>query len=234
MEIEISGNYPIILDGETTGELTVTREGLFWSFEAKCEMRDEIVRLSVYGDGKEGYLGIMEPFGDMLRLTKKFSRSALSEFPISISHAGQKGESENNEPQAIFSRPEPAEVPQYSGEFPLTHREVEEVPPVVPPEDDKPPPVELLFPLCEFEELVWHPCPMPCALFSGVKEKKACSYITGAFLAHDGENQLLAVPEEISETLSDSAAIHFIDKIIICENIYLICKINQGKSISEL
>jgi len=234
MKIEITGCYPIILDGETVGEITITREGVFWSFDAKCEMRDEIVRLSVYGDGKEGYLGIMEPFGEVLRLTKKFSRNALNEFPTSISHAGEKGEVHSLEVEAHTSRPAPVETPQYSGEFPRNYYLREDTPPVVPPEDDKPPPFVLLSPHSEIGELDWRPCPMPCSLFSGVSEKKVCSNITGAFLARDGENHLLAVPEDIAQTLPASSAICFIDKIIICDNIYLICKIYQGKPVSEL
>ncbi|MGI5986399.1 MAG: hypothetical protein ACOX7O_11225, partial [Oscillospiraceae bacterium] len=63
MENEITGIYPIIFDDMTVGEIAITREGLFWTFAAKCEMRDEIVRLSVFGDGEEGYLGVMEPDG---------------------------------------------------------------------------------------------------------------------------------------------------------------------------
>ena len=239
MEIEIAGSYPIILDGETVGEITVSREGLFWSFEASCEMRDEIVRLSVYGNGKEGYLGIMEPFGEMLKLTKKFSRSALKEFPNSISHAGQKGELEGIEPQAFakpqtYTEPKPTEVPQYSGEFPLFCYSGEEVAPIAPPEDNKPPPFERSIPLFDISELDWRPCPLPCSLFSGLKEKKFCSYITGAYIAHGDDFQLLAIPEDIAATLPAESSIYFIDKIIIFDSTYLICEIKQGKSVPEL
>ena len=232
MEIEIAGSYPIILDGETVGEITVSREGLFWSFEASCEMRDEIVRLSVYGNGKEGYLGIMEPFGEMLRLTKKFSRSALKEFPNNISHAGQKGELEGIEPQ-MYAEPKPAEAPQYGGEFPLSCYNSEEVATVAPPEDDKPPPFDLKNPLPNISEYNWHPCPLPCSLFSGLNEKKFCSYITGAYIAHGDDFQLLAIPEDVAALLPEESLIHFIDKIIIFNSIYLVCKIKQGKSVSE-
>lgn len=233
MEIEISGNYPIILDGETTGELTITREGLFWSFDAKCELRNEIVRLSVYGDGIEGYLGIMEPFGDMLRLTKKLSRNALNEFPMNISHAGEKGEMDSIATVDYFNPPEPAEPPRYSGEFPRYYYNNEETPIVAPPEDNKPPPLALLIPPSQIDELDWLPCPMPCSLFSGIKQKKVCSYITGAYIAHEGEDQLLAIPEDIALTIPDSSAFHFIDEISILGDLYLICKIKQGKPVSE-
>ena len=233
MEIEIAGSYPIILDGETTGEITVSREGLFWSFEANCEMRDEIVRLSIYGDGKEGYLGIMEPFGDMLRLTKKFSRSALKEFPSSITHAGQKGELEGIEAEEHV-KPKPAEAAQYNGEFPLSYYIKDNIVPVVPLEDDKPPPTRVFPPPVEYYKLDWHPCPLPCSLFSGIKEKKYCSYISGAYIAQDYDSQLLAVPEDIATTIPEKSLIFFTDEITILEQVYLICKIKQGKSVSEL
>ncbi len=233
MDIEITGNYPIILDGETAGELTITREGLFWSFEAKCELRNEIVRLSVYGDGKEGYLGIMEPFGDMLKLNRKLSRSALREFPEKISHAGQKDELEYILPEAPEIKQEPPEAPTYSGEFPLFLSNKTDTEPSAPLEDDRPPPEEPSLPSTDICELEWHPCAVPCSLFSGLREKRACSYITGAFVAQDSDFYHLAVPEEIAYTLPDTDAIRFTDQIILLDNIYLVCKIKKGKSTSE-
>ena len=236
--MEIAGSYPIILDGEAVGEVTVSREGLFWSFEAKCEMREEIVRLSVYGSGKEGYLGIMEPFGDMLRLTKKFSRSALKEFPESISHAGQKGEPEGMAPptfeeQQTYSELKPAETAQYGGEFPLSCYNGEDGVPIAPPKDDKPPPFKSEDPLRSISELDWYPCTLPCSLFSGLNEKKYCSYITGSYIAHGDDFQLLAIPEDVAALLPEESLIRFIDKIIFFNSTYLVCKIKQGKSVSE-
>lgn len=233
MDIEITGNYPIILDGETVGELTVTREGLFWSFEAKCEKRNEIVRLSVYGDGKEGYLGIMEPFGDMMKLNRKLSRSALREFPEKISHAGQKDELEYIVPEVPETKHELIEAPKNSGEFPLTFFNKAYTESSAPLEDDKPPPDEPLLPPSDICELEWRPCAVPCSLFSGILEKRVCSYITGAFVAQDNDYHLLAVPEEIAYTLPDTDAIRFVDQIILLDNIYLVCKIKKGRSVSE-
>ena len=249
MDIEISGSYPIILDGETAGELTVAREGLFWSFEAKCEPRNEIIRLSVYGDGKEGYLGIMEPFGDMLKLNRKFSRAALKDFPAKISHAAQKGELELIEPidpevkpditrseipeaMPIESRPAPA-APQLSADSPLPCDYSADIEPSVPLEEDKPPPKELAFPQLEISELDWHPCAIPCSLFSGIKEKRVCSYITSALIAQAGEFSLLAVPESIAISLPDTNVINFVDEICFSGEKHLLCIIKDGKSVSE-
>ncbi|MEA4893765.1 MAG: hypothetical protein VB064_00715 [Oscillospiraceae bacterium] len=233
MSIEITGSYPIILDGETTGELTVTREGLFWSFEARCEQRNEIVRLSVYGDGKEGYLGIMEPFGDMLKLNRKLSRSALKDFPEIISHAGQRGELEYAAPETPDTDQEAAEAPRTSSEFPLTFINKANCEPQVPPKDDKPPPEASYYPPTDISGLEWRPCAVPCSLFSGLREKRICGYITGAYIAQDNDVRLLAVPEEIAYTLPDTEAIQFTDQIFLLDKIYLVCKIKEGKSVSE-
>lgn len=92
MDIELTGTYPIIIDGRETGEVSVTREGLFWCFNAKSEMLQDIVRLSVFGEDGEGYLGVMSPENDALTLHKKLSRTALSSFPKSIDHCGKRGE----------------------------------------------------------------------------------------------------------------------------------------------
>ncbi len=93
MEKELSGNYPIIIDGKETGRINVGREGLFWCFEASSETVSEgIIRLSVFGEGHEAYLGVMEPKESKLRLKKKLSRAAIADFPPSISHGGRQGE----------------------------------------------------------------------------------------------------------------------------------------------
>ncbi len=245
MDIEITGNYPIILDGETAGELTVTREGLFWSFDAKCELRSEIVRLSVYGDGKEGYLGIMEPFGEMLKLNRKFSRAALKDFPSRISHAGQKGELEFIGTEVSEIKQEPVEImqestdinqapqaPSYSGEFPQSCYIKDESEPPVPPEDNKPPPEESEYPLMDMTALDWRPCALPCSLFSGIREKRVCSNITGAFIAQLNGFQLLAVPEDIALSLPKDA-IHFVDEINFSDEKFMICIIKNGRSVLE-
>lgn len=234
MENEITGIYPIIFDDMTVGEIAITREGLFWTFAAKCEMRDEIVRLSVFGDGEEGYLGVMEPDGDMLKLTKKLSRTALNSFPKTISHGGRQGKSEyigTDKEQEYSENPANAED-DYSSPpaYEYDGSNVNDI----PPDDNKPPSADCKLPQIELGELIWRPCPCPCSLFTGIEEKKVCSYITGAFSAQEGNRLLLAVPENVALELPISNAIHFIDKIKFSDSIYLICAIDQGKSVSEL
>jgi len=75
---------------------------------------------------------------------------------------------------------------------------------------------------------------LTCSLISGIKEKRLCRFITGSYISTDGETQFLTVPGDVAQALSDESAINFIDKIIISNSIYLICKIKEGKSVSEL
>lgn len=84
--------YPIILEGRQQGVLKVGQEGLFTVFEAHCPRRGGLIRLSVYGEGREGYLGIMQPLNGGLYLKKKLSRSRLSAFPDRLEFAGESGQ----------------------------------------------------------------------------------------------------------------------------------------------
>jgi hypothetical protein len=234
MDMDITGSYPIILDGETTGELSVSREGLFWCFEARSEGRGELVRLSVYGEGREGYLGIMEPFGEMLRLTKKLSRAALRDFPLKISYAGQAGESDNT-PLVREEKKEAQETQEekeYNGEFPLSYYNNEKSTADAPPEDDKPPPNTDIYPQDDVSLLNWHPCPVPCSLFSGLEEKQLCTCIGGALSVREGEMVYLAVPEGVAELMPPSGAIRFDGQAELFGEIYHICKIENGRCIS--
>ena len=47
--------YPLMLEGKRAGTVAVRREGLFTVFEAQCSVQRELLRLSVYGQGREGY-----------------------------------------------------------------------------------------------------------------------------------------------------------------------------------
>ena len=84
--------YPIILNGEKKGKLSVVQEGLNTVFSAQCEDPGRLIRLSVYGEGKEGYLGVMQPENGAARLTKRLTKGALASFPRSIEFAGEAGQ----------------------------------------------------------------------------------------------------------------------------------------------
>ena len=174
MEMELTGSYPIIIDGSQSGKVEITRDGLFWCFCAESErLGDEILRLSVYGDGGEGYLGVMEPEGQKLRLTRKLSRSVLSAFPKSITHGGRQGEL----PRQTEDSPPPALSPAATEE---SHSEALSTEAAIPAEESipppAPPPTAVIRQGCDD----WLPCPCPCWLFSGLREKSSFGGISGA------------------------------------------------------
>lgn len=87
----MSETYPIILSGAERGTLTVTGKGLTTEFMARCGDPGRLVRLSVYGEDAEGYLGVMEPVGGELYLCRRFSRAAMAGFPARIEYAAESG-----------------------------------------------------------------------------------------------------------------------------------------------
>ena len=87
----MSETYPVLINGEKKGTLAVSREGLTTRFDAKCEDPGTLVRLSVYGGGKEGYLGVMTPENGVLTLHRRLTRAALAAFPAEIELAAEAG-----------------------------------------------------------------------------------------------------------------------------------------------
>ncbi len=83
---------PILIDGRETGRLRITREGAYTLFEGRSEDPGQVLRLSVYGGGREGRLGVMTPDKGALALRRRLSRSAMTGFPETIEYAGPAGE----------------------------------------------------------------------------------------------------------------------------------------------
>lgn len=112
----MEGTYPVLIDGVLAGRLTVSRQGALTAFDVRCRAVPGIVRLSVYGGGCEGYLGVLAPEEDGLGLHKTFSRNALRGFPQSIESvepAGMAAERLPIAPQdAVEERSAPQEVPE--------------------------------------------------------------------------------------------------------------------------
>lgn len=83
--------YPVILNGEVCGSLEVRRENCFTVFSVKTRLREGITRVSVYGGGREGYLGVLVPENGCMTLRRALSRNALRLFPEEIVCAGEAG-----------------------------------------------------------------------------------------------------------------------------------------------
>lgn len=105
--------YPIIIDGAEAGTLNVTVEGLFTVFEANVQAREGLVRLSVYGGGQEGYLGVMQPWSGGLYLRRRLSRRECAALPREIEYAGLAGAAdmvrEEAAPEQTYDAPPAAE-----------------------------------------------------------------------------------------------------------------------------
>lgn len=107
------GRFPVLIEDEDRGELLVSRSGAMVLFEAVAEYSGPVLRLSVYGEGREGYLGVMSPGAEQgkVALKKRLSRAQLRAFPQNIEFAAPSGRTElRHEPepeQKTESEPQP-------------------------------------------------------------------------------------------------------------------------------
>lgn len=210
METDLTGNYPLLLDGEEVGALTVSRDGLYWVFDARCTPRTELVRLSVFGEDGEGYLGVMEPCGEKLVLTKRLSKRAIAGFPSAITHAGARG----------------TQVASSESDSPLESESSANSGDDAPPDEAKPPSIPASLP----PGLDWLPCPCPCSLFSSLPEKCAFGEARGARFALCGERTYLAVPSDEAAALRLARPAFFCEADFSGEH-FLICALDDGRLI---
>ena len=113
----MSETYPVLINGEKKGTLTVSREGLTTRFDAKCEDPGTLVRLSVYGGGKEGYLGVMTPENGVLTLHRRLTRAALAAFPAEIELAAEAGRNTSAPECRTESGQTPEKRPERAGDI---------------------------------------------------------------------------------------------------------------------
>ena len=75
-------SLPVYIDGEKCGSISKRTDGLMTVLSARCSARPgRIVRLYVFGGGKSALLGTMQPDGDCLVITRRFSRAELRKLP---------------------------------------------------------------------------------------------------------------------------------------------------------
>ena len=84
-------DYPLMIDGNDAGTLSVSEEGLYTCFEAHAGEHDGLVRLWVCGGGECAYLGVMQPWSGGLYLRRRLSRRELKGFPAQIEYAADQG-----------------------------------------------------------------------------------------------------------------------------------------------
>ena len=168
------GIHPILLDGAVAGKLTVSRQGARTVFDAWCAPMEGIVRISVYGGGAEGCLGVLAPEGDGLTLHRRLSPTEMRAFPREIERVGRAGEPvypegaacplTAREPEAEAAEPEkqPERIAAPAAET-MAEAERTEAPEEAVPEDA--------------ESLNWYASP------------------DGALVCFDGVHSLIALPE---------------------------------------
>lgn len=113
----MEGVYTIMIDGVPAGKLTVRAAGGRTEFSAVCRPQEGLVRISVYGGGREGYLGVLAPENGALTLQRSLSRAAMREFPAEIERVERAGLQEPPRPPEPVpeSDAEDAAVPEDAG-----------------------------------------------------------------------------------------------------------------------
>ena len=168
-------HYPLILDGVEAGSVSVHSEGGWTVFDAQCGDVQGVVRISVYGAGREGYLGVLTPEDGRFALHRRMSRAALRDFPAPIEYAGRAGQPAAA-PTPEEAPPEPAE--ETAPEAPECKRAEAEAAPE-PPQNAPPapePPQEQSETPPALEDVYWYASP------------------DGALVCFDGEQNLIALP----------------------------------------
>lgn len=114
----MEGSWPVMFGGREIGSLRAHERGAMTVFEAEAADPGGVLRLSVYGGGREGYLGVMSPEGEgRVALRRSLSRAALRGFPERIEYAAPSGEAvpapepEKPAPEPV-SEPEPEPEPE--------------------------------------------------------------------------------------------------------------------------
>lgn len=119
----MEGTWPLILDGVECGSVTAERRGAYTLFTARALYTGGVKRISLYGGGAEGYLGVLSPDGDGVSLTRKLTRSALASFPERPEYAAEAGLSPESAPEPADDAPaetkerEPDTAPSGDGEL---------------------------------------------------------------------------------------------------------------------
>ena len=86
-------DYPFYYNGKRAGILCVTESGIYTVFRLTAEgINEKMLRVSVYGEGREACLGLAEVREGRAEFEKKLSRRAMQELPGKIGYAAKAGE----------------------------------------------------------------------------------------------------------------------------------------------
>ena len=80
-----AAEVPLYIHERKAGCLRIAQDGLYTRFEAELPgCAAELVRLWAHGEGRDAYLGVMQPKDGGLWFSRKLSRRELAAFPESI------------------------------------------------------------------------------------------------------------------------------------------------------
>ena len=71
-------DYPIIHEGRTVGNCSISEQGLYWIVEAGCEVLSDRVERLYCGERR---LGVLEREGERLTCRRRISKSSAPELP---------------------------------------------------------------------------------------------------------------------------------------------------------
>ena len=119
----MEGNYPVSLGKETVGQATVERQGLYYCFHCRCQIRSEVMcRVTVSCGGVHESLGILVPMEKDYYLTKKLPiklfPGGIPEFWITPRHTQMHGirvDVYPEEPLRYIAKLEKAYLDHHSG-----------------------------------------------------------------------------------------------------------------------
>ena len=76
---------PILINGETLGQLSIRREGAYVVCHGHARWSGELLRLWLYGSGEPVYLGVLQPDG---AVRKRFSLAEFGRIRGVLTHCG--------------------------------------------------------------------------------------------------------------------------------------------------
>ena len=89
---------PIIINGETCGQLTVRREGAYMLCRGHARWSGELLRLWLYGGAEPVYLGVLQPDGTV---RKRYSLSEFGRIRGVLTHCGNQPMERKAEPPKV-------------------------------------------------------------------------------------------------------------------------------------
>ena len=242
------GTHAVMRDGAEVGTLAVTQSANMTVFELSSGYSGgDVFRLCGVSAGSYVNIGVAAPEGGMLRLTKKFSKSALASMRLEpetgffLVLSGERHEALSPpevEPEPI-PEPEPAPEPVPEPE-PAPEPEPEPMPEPLPEPEPTPEPEPEPEPVPEPMQAavppeppkaagVWTPIADPSVLFSDPDTADACRNANGALTMERNGVRFLAIPVSSGEPFPMMPVLCFGDSAQIGGREYIVFKSKNGK-----